>query len=271
MTALLASFSTAMLIGLLVWLARNLITTRLVASVKHEFDEKLEAVQANFRLAEERLRADLRGKDAEIASLRAGALAALANRQSAIDKRRLEAIDQLWAGVTRMARAKAATFFVGILKFEEASRKAAEDPKFRKVFEAIPTDMGHIEQREEVMARPFVSPMAWALFSAYSAIIVSAVLKLKLLSSGAASPEVFDESALLKIVEAALPHRAEWLRETKGSGIHHLLTELEDRLIEEFRAMMAGREADLATVQNSAAIVRAADELRATATATAGG
>lgn len=91
--------STAAGLGIIGWLLRNWISARLAKSVGFEFDRKLELLKAEHRTSEEKLRADLRAKEAEIATLRLGAMTALSNRQIAVDKRRLDAIDQLWASV----------------------------------------------------------------------------------------------------------------------------------------------------------------------------
>lgn len=85
----LSTGSTTGLIGALAWLSRNLIETRLRASVQHEFNEKLETLRADLRKSEERFKSDLRAKESEIEALRSGALSGLISRQVVLDKRRL--------------------------------------------------------------------------------------------------------------------------------------------------------------------------------------
>jgi len=98
---------TTALFAAALWLGRNVISTRLTKSVEYEFNKKLELVRSQMRESEERLKAELRTKETEIAALRSGALSALASRQVALDKRRLEAVDQLWASVTALGPARA--------------------------------------------------------------------------------------------------------------------------------------------------------------------
>src|SRR5437867_6915410 len=116
--------STTTLLAIALWLCRNLIVTRLAKSVEHEFNEKLEKLKAGFRVSEERLRADIRAKEAEIATLRSGALLASASRQAAADKRRLEAVDQLWSATTALGPARVISFFMSAINFEEAAKRA---------------------------------------------------------------------------------------------------------------------------------------------------
>jgi hypothetical protein len=61
MTFWLPSLTTGGLVAAVLWLARNLIITRLTRSVQSEFDSKLEE-----------LRAELKGKQAQFDSLRSG-------------------------------------------------------------------------------------------------------------------------------------------------------------------------------------------------------
>lgn len=95
-------FGPTGLLGLALWLGRNLISTRLTKSVEHEFNAKLDKLQAELRASEARLNADLRAKEAEISALRSGALSALASRQISLDKRRLEAAEQIWSAVAAL-------------------------------------------------------------------------------------------------------------------------------------------------------------------------
>lgn len=62
----LPALTTTTLFGGALWLARSLISTRLTNSVKSEFDSKLEI-----------LRSELKSKEAQIESLRSGAMSGL--------------------------------------------------------------------------------------------------------------------------------------------------------------------------------------------------
>ena len=66
----IATFSAPVLLAVVIWLARNLILTRLTKAVQHEFDIKLERLRTELQQQEEKLKSDLRGKEAEIAAIR---------------------------------------------------------------------------------------------------------------------------------------------------------------------------------------------------------
>lgn len=259
------SFVTTGLFAFALWLGRNLIVTRLTRGVEHEFNAKLEAVRAEFREKDELLKADLRAKEAEIATLRSGALTAMASRQMSVDKRQLEAVDQLWSAVTALAGAKGISAFMAVMKFEAAAEEAARNAEFRKMFTIMGDafDINKVDVTGAAKARPFVSPMAWALYSAYSAIAMDGVLKLNIIKSGIAAKDLFDKDAVPKLVRAALPHQAGYIDKYGDAGYHYLLEELEQSLLLALRQMLAGEETDRASVERAAEIVRLSDELKA--------
>lgn len=76
----LPAITTTSLFAAALWFSRQLVVTRLAKSIEHEFDQKIESLRADFCAAEERLKAELRKKETEMAVLRSGALSALASR-----------------------------------------------------------------------------------------------------------------------------------------------------------------------------------------------
>jgi hypothetical protein len=257
---------TAAFAGVL-WLSRKLIATRLTNSVRHEFDTKLETLKSDLRTREESLKADLRAKELEITSLRGGALAGLASRLAGLDKRRLEGVEQLWSAVNALGPAKTAAMFMAVMNFEAAAREAAKNPRFRQLFDIIakPLNFEAVAKNDAWKARPFVSPLAWALFSAYQAIVLFAVTRLKVLQMGIENaPEVLDASAIANLIKAALPHRAAYIDEHGPGVYHYLLDELETKLLDEMRRMLQGSDSDAAGLVQAAAILKVSDPLMET-------
>src|SRR5688500_11532375 len=197
------AITTSGLLATALWLGRSLIITRLTKSVGHEFDKKIEALRSQLREGEERLKADLRAKEIEIAALRNGAMTALASRQIAIDKRRLEAVDQLWSAVTILASARGVVAQMGVINFDEAAKEAEHNPQVRDMFQIIGSgfDLKNLNLEEAAKARPFVSPMVWATYSAIVAITMHAVLRLYALRSGGGTYKTIKNDAVDKLVK----------------------------------------------------------------------
>lgn len=240
------------------YLCRQLIEPRLKASVQHEFDQKLEVIRADFRKSEESFKADLRAKENQIAALQNGALSGMLSRQAALDKRRLEAIDQLWGGIETLFPFKVATMFMKTIDFDKALRKAAEDPRARDLFSQIAPklDPKSIPKLDVHRARPFVSEIAWALFSAYQAIVGYATMQLHILKTGV-SIDVLDPDAVSKLVLTALPHYSEYVELHGPKGYSHIVEPLEVELLKELQRMLSGEDSDRKSIEQAAKIMQA--------------
>jgi hypothetical protein len=78
-----------------IFISKKWLIARVEKGVQYSFDMKLEAVRADFRASEERLKSDLRNKESEIDLLRANVLSGRASRQQLLDKRRFEAVERV--------------------------------------------------------------------------------------------------------------------------------------------------------------------------------
>lgn len=247
------ALTTTTLFGGALWLARSLIITRLSNSVKSEFDRKLAILSS-----------ELKTKEAQIESLRSGAMSGLITRQGALYQRKLEAIDQVWSSVKEVEKAKYISKALATLNFEECSKESAKSPKFRSVMETmggkfIPEDL---DLSGAAKARPFITPLAWAYYSTYLSVIMLAVAKMKLLKFGIDSAEKFLKleraDSLLKTV---LPSRKEYI-EKYGSAVHHqLLDEVEEMLLLELRNIQNGNDADKENARRAADITKEVEKI----------
>lgn len=258
LSAWFPALTTTTFAACVLWLLRNLITARLTKSVEHEFNEKLEHLRAELREADERFKADLRAKEAEIAVLRSGALSAMASRQIAVDKRRLEAIDQLWTAFNSYGGAKSLSLTLSTIIFEEAAKYSESDPKTRQFFETLGTGFEPklIDHASAAKARPFVSAMAWATYTAYTAICMHAVLRWHVLRYGLGTKKLIDDEVIKKLIITALPYYSDYLEKFGPDCYHYILDALETKLLQEIQQMLSGAETDQASIQQAAEILR---------------
>jgi hypothetical protein len=259
------ALTTTGLFAAALWLARETISARLTRSIQHEFDKKIENVRSDFRATEERLKAQLREKEAEISALRGGALSALASRQASLDKRRLEAVDQLWVAFNSLAPARRVAASMSVIKFEAAAKAAERDPKARQFFESIGTgfDQSKIDQASANKARPFLSPMAWAVFAAYRAVTMHSVMRWHVLKGGLGTDDFTDREAIEKTVVAALPHYKEYLEKNGPDVYYYVLEGLESKLLSELQNMLTSNDHDKASLEQASEIIRQANALQA--------
>lgn len=266
-TAWFPSLTTTALFAAALWLGRSIISTRLTRSVEHEFNTKLTSIQSQMRESEERLKAELRAKETEIAALRGGALTAMSSRQITLDKRRLEAVDQLWTSVTALGPARTIAALMSSISFEKAAPITERDPKARQVFEIMGAafDLKNLDLSGASKARPFLSPMVWATFSALQAVVMHAVMQWHILKSGLGSKDFTNNEAISKLIKVALPHYSDYIDKFGPSAYYYLLEALDDRLLREIQQMLSGVEADKNSIERAAEIVRQSNVVSAEA------
>ncbi|MBX6421994.1 hypothetical protein [Thermosulfurimonas sp. F29] len=249
----LPAISTTSLFALALWLFRSWISARLTKSIENEFNEKIE-----------NLKSELRTKESTIESLRSAAMSGLVSRQAKLYERQLEAIDQIWEAVTELGKAKGISVTMAIVKYEEAAKEAAANPRFRQVFEIMGAgfDVKNIKLGTAAKARPFLTPLAWAYYNAYQAIILLDVMKFETLRLGLESPERFiNIDGVKDIVKAVLPHHSDYLDKFGSGGLHFLLDEIERLLLVELQNIQKGIIADQENTERAAEILKASNKV----------
>lgn len=256
------AISTTTLLALFLWLSKNIITIRLTNSVRHEYEQKIEQIKADIRNTEELFKAELRAKESQIQSLRDGILSGITDRQAAVFSHQLTAIQQLWDSVLSLAPAKSVSAAMTTINFELAAKAAANNAELRKVFAILSNfDLKELLNNEASKARPFISPMTWAYYSAYQAIISHAVIRLYMLKNGIDMIELIDSENVTKLVKTALPHQVKYIEQHGPSAFHYLLEELENEILMTFQVMLKGEDTDREALEKAANIVKQADAL----------
>lgn len=258
------SVTTSGLLGVAVYLGQRLVEARLGRTVQHEFDARLERIRAELRHNEELLRADLQRAEAEIAALQSGALAALAGRQAALDAKRLDAADHLWQAVLALRPTRSVAATMAAVNFPVAAEHSKGNVLAREVFSAIGSGVEDLPEVASTVdqCRPYVSPLAWALFEAYRSTGMRAVAKVHILKSGIGNAEILKVGDVEALVKAALPERTQHVDEFGDAGLHLLMDELEARILAEIGAMLQGDEHHKANVDQAALILSQVQRLR---------
>lgn len=253
--ALTTTMVFGFLLGVVIWLSRNLIVTRLTSSVRHEYDVKIE-----------KLRDDLAREQKQIEALRSGALSGIVNRQSVLYQRQISAVDQLWSGIIKMAPAKNIATQIAIFKFENAAKAAAENPQLQQLFETMGAnfDQNCLLTPEANKSRPFVTHIAWAYFFAYQTILGHYVAKMLILQRGFRDAnKIIEHEKITTIIKAALPHQSENIDRFGHEMFHLFIDDLENYLLMELRSIIEASRANDENVRQANQILKAVENLQA--------
>ncbi len=256
------ALSTTSLLAIALWLCRKLIATRLTNAVKHEYDKKLENLRATLRQHEESFKAELKAKATQIEALRSGALSGIVNRQTVLYEHRVKAVEQLWGAIISLSSAKYVSAWMATVKFDVAAKNAAKNSQVREVFKIMGGNfnMDKLKTIDAKKARPFVTQLAWAYFSAYQAIVMHAVIKSEALQRGV-EKDYSDTEAIKNIVKVALPHQEAYIEKYGPNAFHYLLDELESKLLIEISSILKGEESDKESIEKAALILRESERL----------
>jgi hypothetical protein len=110
-------------------------------------------------------------------------------------------------------------------------------------------------------ARPFLSPIAWATYTALLTVIMHAVTRWETIKSGLGPTDFISDATIKNLIKAALPNQAEFIDQYGSSGYFLLIDQLEMKLLDTLRDMLTGGEADKASVDQAAEILRRSNEV----------
>lgn len=252
---------TSSVIAIIFALAQKALECRLRASIKSEYNEKLAKLKSELRKNEELLRQQIEQRRNEIDSIRTQVLSSLSERERALYPKRIEAVEAVWAAVQKLGPAKTCAFSMMVIDFDKAAESAESDQNTRNAFENIKgevdvKDLGLIEASK---VRPFVSEIAWALYSAYVSIITFPAMQVTALSVGI-SKGIFKSTDFRNVLVKALPHKESEILVAGASELPHLFFELENEILQELKNSLNGREIDEATLDRACEIMKVTEK-----------
>ena len=257
------ALTTSSIVALGIWLSKNILKESIKNDIAHEYNQKLEKLRAKLRKSDEEFKAEIRAKEKEIEAIRQGALSGIANRQSLLFEKEVSAVESLWCSVIDLSSAKQIAATMAVIDFEAASEETAKNHRAREMFEMLGGDLKltSLKTIEANKVRPFISPVAWAFYSAYSAIIFHAVVQMHMLQKGINIPNIMNNTKLIDVVKIALPHQEEYIDKYGTGALFHLLEELESKMLFAFNQTLKGEKADAEALEQAAKILSASDKL----------
>lgn len=253
------------LIFALAWMgARAWVKKYVESHVQSSVERRTNELRSELRKSEEGFISSLRNRESELAALREGILGGRTTRMTLIDQRRMQAVEKLWVGVCRLSRMKGAALTVSMLKLDEVAEQTPRDDNLRQFLSLVSESFGGGDFREKLSdlntdyERPFVSELAWALYSAYSSIILGGWVILKTLQTGMEDPlKLIKRDHSSDLLKTVLPEYSNYI-DAHGESAHYaLLEKLEEKILHELRHNMAGADSDEENIKRSSEIMSA--------------
>lgn len=183
LTTISTAGASAVLLAALGWLLRNWISERLRASIKYEYDARLESIrvelkaQADAHLTSMKSELDRQADKLRIAS------ASFSEVQKATITRKIDAVDALWQGVIESRAAFPSAVSITDIFTDEEMQLFYTDPRMSKY-------SGKVDSIDEYnffqagfdsvqLMRPHLGEYTWALYVTYRAVLGRSIFLIK--------------------------------------------------------------------------------------------
>ncbi|ELC9520014.1 hypothetical protein RJY08_001462 [Vibrio alginolyticus] len=247
------SIATASVIGVVGFLLRNVIKTRLTNAVKHEYDGKLELIKA-----------DIQRKERDLEILKSSGVSSVGHRQTILFEKRVEAAEVLWKATVLVSGGQRVSDMMFRVKEEYVSANVGSDEKLQMFFKFIAqqADTDKMSEINAELVRPFVSKSAWSYYEAYHSIIWHFIAMASLYEKGLGH-DLLKTEQMIETVKAVLPNYSDYIDQHGASSVILLLDELKDKVLNEIDNMLLGVTEDEQAVLRANEILEHAHKLKA--------
>src|SRR5690606_25413673 len=109
----------------------------------------------------------------------------------------------LWASVTSLAHSKMLANYLGVLNVDAMTKAVQRQEKASQLLDMIGGgfDPKSIDHASATKARPFVSPLAWAVYSAIQAVAGHTLIRWHAMKSGIESQGLMDEEKVKELIK----------------------------------------------------------------------
>jgi hypothetical protein len=233
--------------GILIWISREWISSRIKASIQHEYDQKLEAHKARLKAENDIALLQLRTALEREAALHAVAHTSFSEGQKAAMERRLNAFEKFWNIVLKLRNSLPSLLvYIDISSVDEYEklvdhqgfRSLVQDLTHEKITIMADSIFGKIEE-----VRPYVGEYMWAILWSYRAIMFRLLI---LLHDGLTDREKMNwnkDSGIRPLISVVLT--PEELREFDGrkfAQVSWLQQCLESKILSAARKVISGEE-----------------------------
>lgn len=237
---------STVLLAALAWLFRKWISERLKASIRHEYDDRLEKLKAELKAQGDAqltsMKSDL---DRQAEKLRI-ASASFSEVQKATIAKKIEAVDALWLGVIRSREAFPSEVSITDIFTDEEMQGFYTDPRMRKYSGSMAaiSELDYFQSGFDDVQRmrPHLGEYTWALYVTYRAVLVRSIYLIK---QGADDPEKIawhrDTNIERLIASAFGPERLEEFKQLQHSRYQWLSYQFDNFLFKAIDTLLTGK------------------------------
>jgi hypothetical protein len=241
-SVIVSATSGAAVSGLMIWLFKEWLSTRLKASIQHEYDRKLETHKAQLKREQELAILDIKTALAREAAFHAAAHGSFVEGQKAAMERKLSAVDKLWGCIPQFRASLPPVLMVMDVMTVEEYKGAKEHPQFKALAgDLTPETMSTLAPKSIEEVRPYVGEYMWAVFFCYQTILIRILVLLQLGRTDAEKIEWYKDGGTRQVIAAVLtPVELAEFDGAEFAKITWLQRRLESKLLGAARKIISG-------------------------------
>lgn len=255
------AFSTAAIIGFIGFLLRETLARWLGEKVNERTQKRLSEFEAK-----------LASEQAKVNDLRQFVISGKLKRHEALIERQVAAADDLWNALVSNKRHRLLVEMLKVLDIDKINElinlgNQSETIAFvssssgldRILADAKEQDNKNAQEISKAaeLSRPFISPLAWAYYSASNSISNHAVVTMIAWKNGVDTNKFLNNEKLVETVSRALPHQKKLIEDHGVGATYFLIEELEEKLLLELRRFVSEGETDQELIEQANQIVTA--------------
>lgn len=250
---------TLALVGGIGYLARDIISNYFASRLDLKIKSDLAALESRLRESE-----------ASSQTFRQFALANLGKNEDLLIERRIRAAEAVWTDAVSLQKHRYLVEFLKVLNVEELE-KDIHRKDYQEFINNLTPNLAPDKLKLEFSSathRPFLSPLAWASFSAYVAIYSIPLIVFVTLRSGMKIGSSINKGDYGRIIAPIVPEALEDVRENGVLRVLHYIDKVEELLLAELKESISGKESSDEANKRARAIIEAVEAARASSTPT---
>jgi hypothetical protein len=246
LTTISTAGASAALLAALGWLLRNWISERLRASIKHEYDARLEIIRVELKAQSDAHLTSMKSElDRQADKLRIASVS-FSEVQKATIGRKIDAVDALWQGIIESREAFPSEVSITDIFTDEEMKLFYSDPRMSK----YSGKMDSINEYNFFQAgfdsvqlmRPHLGEYTWALYVTYRAVLGRSIFLIKQGKDQPSKLAWHEDSNIKRLIESAFG--AEGLAEfitLRGGRYHWLSGQFDILLFKAIDTLLTGK------------------------------
>lgn len=249
----------------LIFVFKDLIGGYLIKYTESSLAKSLAKLESDLRRSEYFVQAKIDENNRKISHLRETAVTRLFQSSAELEKRRLESAQILWEQVVALEKYKFPSRILSVLKMDKVIQRIERDDKLKLLFKTFNADIDvkRIDTSNADKHRVFISPLSWALFEAYRAVILQGVAISKLLELGINPSEALEMDKIRNLVLSVLPSYSEFIEKHELFALNAALEPLQKMVLDQVRADLQNTNDTKESTERAIAIIRAVDQVKA--------